>query len=770
LPEGSRADPTHVQARRITIGGRVQGVGFRPFIFRLATQRGLNGWVRNRLGVVEVHVQGSPDALDAFARESIALAPPLAQPHIEDDAPAPFVELAAFEILPSTSDAQPRIHVPPDYFACDECVSEMGDPGNRRYRYPFINCTQCGPRYTLITRLPYDRPNTTMAAFPLCEACRAEYEDPADRRFHAEPLACPTCGPRLSWRSGLGPLLRDTPAALAACVAALRAGQIVAVKGVGGYHLLCDACDERAVARLRANKHRPHKPLAVMFPPRGPDGLDAVRAHARLDEVAAAALRDPARPIVLVDRDDASHLAPSIAPGVREIGAFLPYSPLHHLLLADFGAPLVATSGNLSGEPVLTDGEAVETRLGRVARAFLHHDRPIERPADDPVVRRVAGRARPLRLGRGNAPLELQLPGVLDAPVLACGGHMKNTVALAWDDRVVVSPHIGDLETPRSLEIFGQVIADLQRLYAVRADRVVCDAHPGYASSRWARQSGLPVTTVLHHAAHASALAAEHPDVDDWLVFTWDGVGLGADGSLWGGEALRGRPGAWQRAASWRPFHLPGGERAAREPWRSAAAVVWESGAEWPQCPVDSSLLREAWRRRVNCPETSAVGRLFDAAAALTDLNHASSFEGQGPMWLEAAAGDVDLERAPRLPLQPDAAGLWRTDWSPLVDVLRDDAVPVSERAGLFHAALARALADQATAVRGSGARFTVGLSGGVFQNRRLAELALAALAGAGFEGRLNSAVPCNDAGLSLGQVVEFLGTPTASQAAQEHS
>jgi len=735
----------------------VQGVGFRPFIYRLAARYGLDGWVRNCLGVVEVLVQGDPARLDGFVRAITGEAPPLARPRIAEDRAAPLEVLSGFQILPSATDARPHIHVPPDYFACADCVAELGDAGDRRYRYPFINCTQCGPRYTLITQLPYDRANTTMAAFALCAQCRAEYEDPANRRFHAEPVACPACGPRLSFRSGLGSLLKDTASALAACVGALRAGRIVAVKGIGGYHLMCDAGNEAVVARLRASKRRPHKPLAVMFPPAGDDGLAVVRLHALPDAPAAAALVDPSRPIVLVPRRDASSLAASIAPGISEIGAFLPYSPLHHLLLQEFGAPLVATSANLSGEPVLTDGKEVEQRLGKVAQDFLHHDRPIARPADDPVVRIMHGQARPLRLGRGNAPLELDLPGTLPEPVLAVGGHMKNTVALGWEDRVVISPHVGDLESPRSLDVFAQVIDDLQRLYGVRARRVVCDAHPGYASSRWARQCELPVTAVHHHAAHASALAAEHPQVRAWLMFAWDGVGYGADGTLWGGEGLLGRPGAWERVASWRALHLPGGDQAAREPWRSAAAACWELGQDWPECPVDASLLREAWRRRINSPQTSAVGRLFDAAAALTGLNHASSFEGQGPMWLEAATGAASLAQAVPLALARDEAGVWRSDWAPLVPLLRNGRLSVAERGGIFHASLAQALADQASALRAHGEEFTVGLCGGVFQNRRLVELALEALASAGFEARLPVQVPCNDAGISLGQVRESL-------------
>jgi hydrogenase maturation protein HypF len=509
---------------------------------------------------------------------------------------------------------------------------------------------------------------------------------------------------------------------------------------------------------LRANKPRPHKPLAVMFPMTGVDGLDAVRAAARLDDVHEKILHDSMRPIVLVNRRDNALLTASIAPGLKEIGVFLPYSPLHHLLLGDFGGPLVATSANISGEPVLTDNAEVESRLAHVAQAFLHHNRPIARPADDPVYRIIADVPRPLRLGRGVAPLELPLPFSLDAPTLAVGSHMKNTIALAWRDRVVVSPHIGDLDSPRSLHVFEQVIADLQELYGVKAKRIVCDAHSGYAGTRWAKRSGLPVTAVPHHHAHAATLAGEFPDAKRWLVFTWDGVGLGTDGTLWGGEALLGKPGSWRRAASMRPFHLPGGEKAGREPWRSAAALCWECGIDWKECPEDTSLLFAAWQKRLNSPQTSAVGRLFDAAAALTGLHQRSSFEGQGPMLLEAAV--VDKAEAITLPLIHDG-DILRSDWSPLLPNLMNPSQSVAHRASVFHTSLAQAGLDQARRLRETDGPFTVGLAGGVFQNRILTEALIALFTRDGFDVRLGLALPCNDAGISYGQIVEFGGETT---------
>jgi hydrogenase maturation protein HypF len=602
--------------------------------------------------------------------------------------------------------------------------------------------------------MPYDRAATTMAGFALCEDCRAEYTNPADRRFHAEPVACPACGPALTFHSDSERCQGNEPA-LQACLAALRAGRIVAVKGIGGYHLMCDARNATAILRLRTHKPRPHKPLAVLFPAPPAAPLQHLGQQVRLSPAQAELLLSPARPIVLAERLPSCDLPELVAPGLDELGVMLPYSPLHHLLLNDFGGPLIATSANISGEPVLTGNNEVETRLAHVADAFLHHDRPIARPADDPVYRELQGRLRPLRSGRGTAPLEAGLPFRLAQPVLATGGHMKNTIALAWEDRIVVSPHIGDMGTARSLAVFEQTVADLQALYGVTATMLLCDAHPGYATSRWAARSSLPVARIFHHQAHAAAACANTAGRGDWLVFTWDGVGYGEDGTLWGGEALRGRPGAWQRFASLRPFHLPGGERAGREPWRSAAALCWETGHSWAGLPQDAGLARHAWERRLNTPQTTAAGRLFDAAAALTGLCNVASFEGQGPMLLEARCGQAEVDPV-RLPLLPAAAGLWVSDWEPLLPLLLDESLPVMLRAACFHASLAHALLTQALQARAQHGIERIGLCGGVFQNRVLTESACRLLTAAGFDVALPEHVPVNDAGISYGQVIEF--------------
>lgn len=748
------APTTGTVARCITITGHVQAVGFRPFLYRLANKYGLTGCVQNQTGQVALQIEGSRQQIQAFCDALTSEAPPLAKPVIHKNVAINAEGKTTFEILPSSSSDDARIFVPPDYFACPDCLRELEDPADRRFSYPFINCTQCGPRYTLISRLPYDRINTTMAGFPLCEACQSEYDNPMDRRFHAEPLACPVCGPQLDFINSPDEPETVKGDALECALSDLHAGRIVAVKGVGGYHLLCDARNEDAVTRLRRRKGRPAKPLAVMLPPTGSDGLDWARLCSVVTTDAASRLTDPMRPIVLVEQSANSPLSNGIAPGLDELGLFLPYSPLHHLLLRKFDGPLVATSGNLSGEPVLTNKDDVAKRLRSVADSFLHHNRPINRPADDPVLRQIGGSYRPIRLGRGSAPLELELPLRQPHPVLAVGAHLKTTVALSWDQRVVISPHIGDMSSPRSLDVMQQIAADLQRLYQVEAEALVCDAHKHYTNHRWAKTRGLPVHEVWHHHAHASALVAEHAQHANWLVFTWDGVGLGPDGTLWGGEALLGAPGRWQRAGSLRPFRLPGAESAGREPWRSAAALCWELGESWDAGPANDDLVHAAWQRKLNSPLTSAAGRLFDAAAAFVIGVHETSYEGEGPMRLEALCrGEGEIIALPR---ELDANGVWHIDWAPLLAFLRDPKIDANDKADTFHLSLAAAITATAKQFRDDHEFDAVGLTGGVFQNRVLTGHAARMLKESDFVVALNNAVPCNDAGISLGQVVEY--------------
>jgi hydrogenase maturation protein HypF len=739
-------------AQQLSISGQVQGVGFRPFVYRLAHSLGIHGWVQNLKGDVLVHIEGEPRALEEFTLALVQQAPSIAKPVIIDNKNVASESPQYFEIRDSDASTQARIHTPTDYFTCPECLGELNDPDNRRYQYPFINCTQCGPRFTLIKKLPYDRVNTTMAIFPLCKACEREYNNPLDRRFHAEPIACAECGPQLQYVDN-EQTIDNTRLALDKTVAALQAGQIIAVKGVGGYHLLCDAANDQAVIKLRTRKPRPDKPLAVMFPASGDDELDLIRQFASISETEATLIREPSRPIVVVDSKEPLKLSRHIAPGLNQLGVFLPYSPLHHLLLQAFGRAVVATSANVSGEPVLTEQQQVQQRLSHITDACLHHNRPIARPADDSVIRIIAGVARPLRIGRGLAPLELTLPAAIGKPTLAVGGHMKNTVALAWDKRMVISPHIGDLDSPHSLKVFEQAIHDLQRLYDIKVEQIACDAHRGYASHRWANQTGLPVIPVFHHHAHAATLELEYPHSTPWLVFTWDGVGYGPDDALWGGEALLGRPGSWQRVASFKPFRVPAGDRAARQPWRSAAALCWQAGLDYT-APQEHELVRHAWEKDINCATTSAVGRLFDAAAALTGLLDEASFEGQGPMLAEANTSELQPKAA--LPIT-DNDNVQQADWSPLLTVLQDNNLTITQRCNHFHATLAATLVEQAILSRQRHGTFQVGLSGGVFQNKRLTEHVIDLLEQKGFKVFMNRLIPCNDGGLCAGQIMQAI-------------
>ena len=740
---------------RWVLSGVVQGVGFRPFVYRLAQRHGVSGWVKNRTGQVEVVACGSADQLEAFAGDLIARAPAISQPEIQQvESPGPLA-FERFEILDSESNPHSDIHLPVDYFVCDDCLHELNDPSDRRYRYPFINCTQCGPRYTLIDSLPYDRENTSMRSFRLCSQCEHEYLDPADRRFHAEPVACPVCGPQLQYKCA-DTVIRNTPQALDACVQALGDGLIIAVKGVGGYHLMCDAGNPDAITRLRLHKPRPHKPLAVMF-----ENIPSITdwcGENSLCEDEEKLLRSPSRPVVLARKKHPSQFQ-DLAPGLGELGVMLPYSPLHHLLLNDFGGPLVATSANISGEPVLTDADAVEERLAHIADAFLHHDRPIVRPADDSVYRNINGKPRPLRLGRGRAPLEMPLPFTLEKPVLAVGGHTKNTLCLAWQDRAVISPHIGDMGSLRSEQVFATLVDDLQVLYDVQVEEIVCDLHGGYSTTRWASHRNVPSHAVQHHVAHASALAGEYDPRRNWLVFSWDGVGLGDDEHLWGGEGLYGRPGQWRRVSSMREFRLPGGEKAGRDPWRSAAGLCWEVGRDWPTS--EHELLHQAWQKKMNAPLTSAVGRLFDAAAAIAGVCTTTSFEGQGPTWLEALCKHE--ARPVLLPLCEDVNGIWRSDWEPLLDYLLDSHDASEDKAACFHASMARALIEQVLKLSSLHPVDAVGLCGGVFQNRVLTELVINELKDKGIAVVINQQIPMNDAGLCFGQVVEHAANYTGS-------
>ncbi len=779
-----------MKSLKIKITGQVQGVGFRPFIYRQAQKYKLSGWVKNCSGEVMLLVQGSEQHIELFLHSILAEHPPLAVPVIAEKNRVDSHTMSSFIIEKSAISHQAERHIPADYFICNDCLAEMSNPDEHRFRYPFTNCTQCGPRYTLIKDLPYDRNNTSMGGFPLCHCCYKEYTDPLDRRFHAQPLACSDCGPELSllyFDNGSNKAsdkgskqnskinIVGNEASLAAAVEALREGKILAVKGVGGYHLICDASNEQAVQNLRKRKHRPDKPLAIMFSAPAHHELEQLHQYCSPGEVEAAALISPQRPIVLIAAKK-NLLAPSINPGLHQIGAILAYSPLHYLLLKDFGLPVVATSGNLSGEPVLIDNQQALERLNKIADVFLQHNRPILRPADDSVLRVIHNKKRLLRIGRGIAPLEISLPFTLKHTVLAVGGQMKNTIALAWGSgdksRVVISPHIGQLDSQRSIEVFAQHIDELCNLYHVKPRQIICDKHPDYYSSRYAKQyaaeHNIPITQIQHHTAHASIVSGEfdthttpEQDMKAWLVFTWDGTGLGDDHHIWGGEGFYGHTGHWQRVCSIKPFYLQGGNKAALEPWRSACALLWEKNKHCPHVKA-TSLAFQAWEKRINTHPCSSVGRLFDAASALLGLGDYSSFEGQGPMLLEALLDDsIDAGMTTScrsLPLYEEEINkqiILLADWSELLPMLLNKKHSSKEKSLRFHQQMAETLVAQAKKIRHLKGELRIGLSGGVFQNKYLTETLFKRLQEENFAVFLPEKVPYNDAGLCFGQIME---------------
>lgn len=749
---------------RIRVSGIVQGVGFRPFVYRLAHELELGGWVLNDTGGVLIEVEGIGAAVSRFLERLASEAPPLAAiERIEPEELSPRGG-GGFRILASPAGGEPAAPVSADSATCEECLAELRDPKDRRYRYPFVNCTNCGPRFTIVEGVPYDRPLTTMAGFEMCADCRTEYEDPLDRRFHAQPNACPVCGPRarLLDSGGVEVALDADPVATAAME--LGEGRIVAVKGLGGYHLACRADDEGAVARLRSRKHREDKPFAVMVP-----GLDEARALALLDPAEEAMLASRERPIVLVPRRDATALAASVAPGFRELGLMLPYTPLHYLLLGDVEVPLVMTSGNVSEEPIAyRDSDALE-RLAPIADLFLSHDRPIHIRTDDSVVRAVAiggeRAAQQLRRSRGFVPVSLELPVEAPQPLLACGAELKNTFCLANGRRAWVGHHIGDLENFETLRSFGEGIEHFQRLFAVEPALCAHDLHPEYLSTKYAlEREGVELVGVQHHHAHLAACLAEHGEQGPALGAIYDGSGFGLDGTVWGGELLLGGLEGFERAGHLRAVSLPGGIAAIREPWRMACAWLFEAAGRDSQVPTPLAPAVEPrhWRNcqeliagRVGSPMTTSIGRLFDAVGALCGTPARVSYEGQAAVELEAMA-DIDEDGLYEMPKERgEDGGPMVLDPRPAVrSVLADlgagiEAPVVSAR---FHNGVATATADACTEIASATGIGTVVLSGGVFQNRRLLERTAALLAAAGLRVLVPERLPPNDGGISFGQ------------------
>jgi hydrogenase maturation protein HypF len=724
------------QRLRITLRGAVQGVGFRPFVYRLATELSLTGWVLNSSAGLVVEVEGASDRLIRFEQRLEHERPKASVVTVRESTWLTAEGSTRFEILASENDSGKTVNVLPDLATCTDCREELFDPGNRRFEYPFTNCTNCGPRYTIVVEIPYDRPNTTMQKFTLCPACREEYENPSDRRFHAQPNACPICGPKLDGT------IEDA-------VEALLQGEIVALKGIGGFQLLADARNADAVARLRQRKHREEKPFALMMP-----SLEVARHYCEISPAEVQLLESQAAPIVLLQPKPGTDIAPNVAHCSPYLGVMLAYSPLHHLLMQERRFPLIATSGNRSDEPIAIANEEAGARLKDIADHFLMHNRPIVRACDDSVVRLTRGRAGILRRARGYAPLGVRVAPAVP-PVLSVGGHLKNTVAIGIDQDVFLSQHIGDLETVEARGAFEKAIDDLCRLYSFKPELVACDLHPDYASTHWAEKSGLPLIRVQHHQAHVAACAAENNVQEPYLGVSWDGTGYGLDGAIWGGEFFYVEGNRYERIAHLRSFGLPGGDAAVREGWRSAASLVFEVGGPEQANPdataqsagkprLDESKVRYMLEHGINVVPTTSVGRLFDAVASITGVAHKNRFEGQAAMLLENEIGPLRCEQAYPLP---------SGDWRPLIL-----AVVADQRAGVvvpliaarFHNALVNWILEVAAKTRLKQVVF----SGGVFQNRYLTERAATALESRGFEVHTHQRVPPNDGGIALGQVV----------------
>jgi hydrogenase maturation protein HypF len=746
---------------RARVSGTVQGVGFRPFVYRVAHEHGLGGWVLNDEHGVLLEVEGDPDAVAQFFVRVRSEAPPLASVDDLRCQPVRAIGEPRFTIRASERTGIPDALVVADSATCDDCLAELSDPDDRRYRYPFINCTNCGPRFTIVRDVPYDRPLTTMAAFAMCDACRREYEDPADRRFHAQPNACAACGPHVRLLDADGTEIRAAADPISAAAEQLAAGKVVAVKGLGGYHLVCDAAHEQAVASLRARKHREDKPFALMV-------ADADRASALIDVSAEtrALLEQTARPIVLAPRRPEAPVADAVAPGAPELGVMLPYTPLHHLLLADAGGrPLVMTSGNVSDEPIAYRDDDALARLAAIADLFLVHDRPIETRTDDSVVR--AGPVM-LRRSRGYVPARLTLPVPASHPLLACGAEQKNTFCVAKGGRAWVSHHIGDLEHVSTLRAYTEGIAHFERLFAVTPEVVVHDRHPGYLSTQYAlEREGVTLLDVQHHHAHLAACLAEHGLAETTAVGAiFDGTGYGDDGTVWGGELLVGGLTDVERVAWLRPVAMPGGTAAIRQPWRMAWSWLTEAFGE-PQRLPDSlagAVEPARWQAMSSVaaapavsPLTSSMGRLFDAVGALCGLRGEVTYEGQAAIELEAAASRAG----------PDTGRyeIGFTDPRPAIRALVGDlraGTDVAVVAARFHRSIAAATVDALVAIAGEARLDTAVLSGGVFQNRLLLTAVGAGARAAGLRVLVPRTLPPNDGGISFGQAAVAAARLTA--------
>jgi hydrogenase maturation protein HypF len=771
LPEGLRREVLEVR-------GVVQGVGFRPFVYRLATEEALAGFIGNDTGGVTIEIEGPAERVRAFRRRLTAEAPPLARIDSVTAREVSPRQEKEFRIVASQSRGQVSTGIPADAATCADCLRELLDPNDRRYRYPFLNCTNCGPRYTITRRIPYDRPQTSMAKFKMCAECQAEYDDPMSRRFHAQPNACPVCGPRVWALLAADEMeIASGDGAVKETIDRLMAGEIVAIKGIGGFHLSVDATNEAAVMRLRERKHRYGKPLAIMV-----RDLDAVRTVCELSAEDEAMLLTPARPIVLARVRSGNGIAPGVAPGIPWLGVFLPYAPLQHLLFADPRVrALVMTSANLSEEPIAIDNDEAQARLGKIADAFLMHDREILQRCDDSVMAQVDGAPQVIRRARGFVPLAVELPEYLGdvPPLLAVGGHLKNVFALARGRFAYQSQHLGDLENVTGLDFFRESLAHLMHTFEIEPEAVVHDLHPGYLSTNWAKEwaaeRGLRLIAVQHHHAHIAGCMAEHGLAGPVIGLSLDGTGYGTDGKIWGGEVLIVRidgpnPTEFERFAHLQYVPMPGGEAAIREPWRMAFGALTAAGIDAEMsakltgiAPQQARVVDQMIARQLNTPMTSSLGRLFDAAAALVLDRRVVDYEAQAAIELEGIAVDEMDEPAPGdYPLQVRSGDLAKREtatiktdamWRALLNDL-ENGVGKELIAARFHAGVvggfirAAKLAQEATGIE------QVAMSGGCMHNRRLARLLRKGLVEEGFQVYQQRKVSPGDGGLSYGQAV----------------
>jgi len=747
----------------LQLQGAVQGVGFRPFVYRLATELALSGWVNNTVSGVFIEVEGNPETLETFQKRLLAEKPAIARVDNVKSTWLDPVGYETFEIQASPREASdPKsVVVLSDLATCSDCLAEIFNPRDRRYRYPFTNCTNCGPRYSIIETVPYDRANTTMREFPMCPACGQEYKNPRDRRFHAQPNACPECGPQLTF---WGEEEVNGDPALIATAEALRQGKIVAVKGLGGFHLMVEARNERAVSRLRERKQRPKKPFAVMYP-----SLDKIKADCQVSEIEAEVLASPQAPIVLLSKNrENSSIAPTVAPNNPNLGVMLPYTPLHHLLLAELEFPVVATSGNLSNEPICIDETEARERLQGIADVFLVHNRAIARPVDDSVVRIIHDQPVILRRARGYAPFStrLELPNHSNLSILAVGGHLKNTIALYQNQQVFLSQHIGDLETARSRQAFQDTQTSLANLYDFQPEQIACDLHPDYYSSQYAQQLAtekqLPLNPVQHHLAHILACVGEHHLSPPVLGIAWDGTGYGLDHTIWGGEFILVTEESWQRVAHWRTFGLPGGEKAIKDPRRSALGLLYEMDGEkaiagFGFTSQELKILRSMLKQGLNTPQTSSVGRLFDAIAALVGLSTTVSFEGEAAMQFEFAINGNDTTETYPLNLIPATENTpIILDWEPMVRSILVDLKhqqPLSHIAAKFHNTLIASITKIAQQI----STRTLVVTGGCFQNQYLLERTILTAQHNQLHPYWCQQLPPNDGGIAFGQIVASL-------------